>query len=356
MNIHSSRKPGTDIPASTGRRQALRSAAAAIAAPALVACAGGGSSFSSFAQSAPAAVSLAINEFAAMAPDTSGVLVRADMPLSPWASGQGTERKLFAASAVKTFILAQFLREAEAAGSSIGLSTRCEVSDTQRSIASPVLGGLTGTSNYGVVLDAMIARSDNTATDIAMAAAGPDRVRALIAQAGLTNTQIFDSTRRVFSYLAGAPIGVDLGWAGMLKILNGESTDLTPRTDVINANESMLSSATDLVSWYQQALTGKYFATAASLREFKRVSSQATALWQVVPADVISYGKGGSIDWEDFHALSLAGQMRFNNVPVSFAFMLNWTGGETSNARTPAFGAAASKVLNAVADALRTAA
>ncbi|MGF6345317.1 serine hydrolase [Variovorax sp. W2I14] len=355
MNIHPDKTPVTDIPSLASRRQALRSAAAAIAAPALVACGGGSSSFSSFAQTAPTAVSQAINDFAAMGPDTSGALVRADVPIAPWSTGQGTERKLFAASAVKTFILAQFLRGAEAAGSSIGLSTRCEVSDAQRSISSSVLGGLTGTSNYGNVLDAMIARSDNTATDIAMAAAGPDRVRALIAQAGLTNTQIFDSTRRVFSYLAGAPIGVDLGWPGMLKILSGDGAGLTPRTDVINSTESMLSSASDLVSWYQQALTGKFFSTAASLREFKRISSQATALWQVVPADVISYGKGGSIDWEDFHALSLAGQMRFNNVPVTFAFVLNWRGGETSNERTPAFGAAASKVLNAVADALRKA-
>lgn len=339
-------------PLSMGRRQALRNAAAAIAAPALVACGGGGDSF---AQTAPVAVNQGINDFMVMAPDTSSALVRADVPFAPWSAGQGTERKLFAASAVKTFILAQFLREAEAAGSSIGLSTRCEVSDAQRSLGSGVLGGLTGTSNYANMLEAMIARSDNTATDIAMAAAGPDRVRALIAQAGLTNTQIFNSTRRVFSYLAGAPIGVDLGWPDMLKIQNGESIGLTSRTDVINANESMLSSASDLVSWYQQALTGKYFTTAASLREFKRISSQATALWQVVPTDVISYGKGGSIDWEDFHALSLAGQMRFNNVPVTFAFMLNWRGGETSNERTPAFGVAVSKVLNAVADALRVA-
>lgn len=354
MNNHPGKTQVTDIPSLAGRRQALRSAAAAIAAPALVAC-GGGTSFSSFAQAVPTAVSQAINDFVAMAPDTSGALVRTDVSPIPWSAGQGTERKLFAASAVKTFILAQFLRGAEAAGSSIGLSTRCEVSDAQRSISSPVLGGLTGTSNYGNVLDAMIARSDNTATDIAMAAAGPDRVRALIAQAGLANTQIFDSTRRVFSYLAGAPVGVDLGWPGMLKILSGDNAGLTPRTDVINPTESMLSSASDLVSWYQQALTGKFFSTAASLREFKRISSQATALWQVVPADVISYGKGGSIDWEDFHALSLAGQMRFNNVPVTFAFVQNWKGGETSNERTPAFGAAASKVLNAVADALRKA-
>lgn len=340
-----------NISPSPGRRQALRSAAAAIAAPALVAC--GSTRSSSFAQTAPVAVDQAITDYMALAPDTASALVRVELPLTPWSSGQGTERKLFVASALKTFVLGEFLRQSEAAGSRIGLGTRCEVSDLHRSLGSSVLGGLSGTSNYANVLEAMIAHSDNTATDIAMAAVGPDKVRALIAQAGLANTQIFDSTRRVFSYLAGAPIGVDLGWPGMQKLQNGDNGGLSPRTDVINANQSMLSSATDLVSWYQQALAGKYFATAASLREFKRISAQATALWQVVPADTIAYGKGGSIDWEDFHALALAGQMRFNNVPVTFAFTLNWRGGPTSGARTAEFAAATARILNAVALALR---
>ena len=58
----------------------------------------------------------------------------------------------------------------------------------------------------------MIAHSDNTATDIALAKVGPAKVRALIAEAGLTATQIPDSTRRLFSYIAGAPEGRT--WAG----------------------------------------------------------------------------------------------------------------------------------------------
>jgi len=47
----------------------------------------------------------------------------------------------------------------------------------------------------------MIAYSDNTATDLATRTVGADRVRALIAQLGLSAIRIPDSTRIFFSYL-----------------------------------------------------------------------------------------------------------------------------------------------------------
>jgi len=336
-----------------GRRHALRSAAAAIAAPALVACGGGGSSFSSFAQSSPASVDASVAGFVRLQPGTSGALVRADVPQTPWSSGSGQDLMLFVGSAIKTFILAQFLRDSEVSRNGVTERTSCVIDDTFRSPSSPVFGKLSGTSNYRNALEAMMAHSDNMATDIALAQAQPDRVRALIAQAGLAQTQIPNSTRRLFSYLAGAPIGTDLGWASMQRVLNGDSLGLTPRSDVINEHESMLSSASDMVSWYQQALTGRYFQNASTLVEFKRISAVADSLWQLVPPDTIAYGKGGSIDWEGFHALALAGQMRIRNVPISFCFSMNWQGGTVDSAgRVPEFGAAVSKVLAAAAAAV----
>lgn len=335
------------------RRHALRTGAAAIAAPVLAACGGGGSA-SSYAQSAPSAVNDALAAFAKLEPETTGAMLRVDTPQSPWSAAHGADRKLFVASGFKTFVLGQFLRDHEVARNGITESSPCEVSDRLRSSGSSVLGGLTGTSNYRNALEAMIAHSDNTATDIALAQAEPDRVRALISQAGLSSTQIPTSTRRVFSYLAGAPVGVDLGWAGMLRMQNNEDLGFAPRTDVINANESMLSSAADMTSWYQQVLTGKFFQKPATTQEFKRISSMADALWMVVPQDTIAFGKGGSIDWEDFHALCVAGQMRVKDVPVSFCFTLNWRGGTaTSGSRTGEFGDITSKVLAAAAAAVR---
>jgi beta-lactamase class A len=336
------------------RRQALRTVAATIVAPAVVACGGGGGSTPSFAQGVPASVTDALAAYAKLEPLTSGAQVRVDAPTGTWSASHNASSKLFVGSAVKTFILAQFLRDVETERNGLKLTAPCEVSDLFRSPGSSVIGSLSGTSNYRNMLEAMIAHSDNMATDIALAKAEPARVRALIAQAGLTQTQIPESTRRLFSYLSGAPVGVDLGWEGMLRLANNDGMGLTPRTTVINADESMLSSAADMVSWYQQVLAGKFFQKATSTREFKRVSSMADALWFTVPDDVIAYGKGGSIDWEGFHALCLAGQMRTRDVPVSFCFTLNWSGGTVeSSARVPEFGEAVSKVLASVNAAVR---
>ena len=83
-----------------------------------------------------------------------------------------------------------------------------------------MFGHLTGTTTARSVLEAMIAHSDNTATDIALKRVGPDRVRAFIASAGFKSVKIPGSTRLLFSYLAGAPFGVDVGWKGMLEIEN----------------------------------------------------------------------------------------------------------------------------------------
>jgi beta-lactamase class A len=62
----------------------------------------------------------------------------------------------------------------------------------------------------------MIAHSDNTAPDIATEKVGADRLRALIAEAGLSSIRIPESTRLFRSYILGAAAGVDLGWPGVL--------------------------------------------------------------------------------------------------------------------------------------------
>jgi beta-lactamase class A len=187
-----------------------------------------------------------------------------------------------------------------------------------------VLLHLTGTTPARSVLEAMIAHSDNTATDIALARVGVDRVRAFIAEAGLQGVLIPDSTRRLFSWLAGAAPGTDLGWTGMMQALDGKLPG-TPRAPV-NDQQSMIASAATFVAYYHQALTGKYFTKPETLVEFKRIQAMADAIPVVVPLDTVAYAKGGSIDWQDFHALCVPGQMLLGRQPVSFCFTLNWTG------------------------------
>jgi beta-lactamase class A len=52
----------------------------------------------------------------------------------------------------------------------------------------------------------------------------------------------------------------------------------------------------------------------------------ADAIPLVVPPDTVAYAKGGNIDWQDFHALCVPGQMLLGRRAVTFCFTLNWTG------------------------------
>ena len=233
--------------------------------------------------------------------------------------------QLFVASAIKTFILCQYLRDVESGG--LSEDEQLPVNDSVRTDGSPVLVNLTGTTAARSILEAMITHSDNTATDIALLHVGPDRVRSLIAAQGLAATLIPDSTRRFFSYNMGAPLGVDIGWSGVQEVL-ASGRALGPPHRPLNDQETLASSADDLVSYYRQALAGRLFTKPTTLPEFKRIHLTNTFF----PEDTVGYGKGGSGDWvadsmdvADFHALSYAGQMVVNATPVTFCFVVNWT-------------------------------
>lgn len=269
----------------------------------------------------PKAVEDGLMQFAAITPQASALVVF-ERPGQTWGAGRDPHAVLFVGSAVKTFILAQALRDVEA--KRLSEDDQWAVDDAVRSLVSPVLANLTGTTTGRTVLEAMIAHSDNTATDIALAKVGPDAVRALMTKAGLSRSRIPDSTRRLFSYIAGAPVGEDLGWAGMLKLQAGWSPG--PSRPAVNDQQSMLSSSTELVLWYQRALEGRFFQEPETLTEFKRIQAMADAISIAVPPRIAAYGKGGSIDWEDFHCMSFAGQMVSGPAHVTFAFTINWTG------------------------------
>ena len=246
--------------------------------------------------------------------------------------------QLFVASAIKTFIVCQYLRDVEAGRFSE--DEQLEVNDSVRTDASPVLLNLTGTTPARSILEAAIAHSDNTATDIALGHVGPDRVRSFIAAAGLNATLIPDSTRRFLSYNFGAPVGVDLGWAGIQEVFRTHQLPGPPRSP-LNNQQTLASSADDLVSFYKRALAGEFFNKPATLTEFKRIHLNNTFF----PDDTAGYGKGGSGnfladmgDVPDFHVISFAGQMVVGTTPVTFCFAMNWMGEHPeSEALIPAF-------------------
>jgi len=287
----------------------------------------------------------AMTAFSAL-PGTASAFLAVDDPAGAWQLGHMPDRPLFVGSAVKTFILAAYLLAVQDGG--LSLAEQLPVDDEVRSLVSPVLGELTGTLPARSVLEAMIAHSDNTATDIALKKIGVDAVRALIARVPLQGVRVPTSTRRLFSYIAGAPQGQDLGWAGAQAVM-ADRLPGQPRP-IVNDVETMVAPASDLVSWYRYVLSGRLFTSATALSEFRRISAMADALSFVVPAGVAAYGKGGSIVWQGENALSLAGQMVVRGIPASFCFSYNWPGGPDSvPPATEALIPAVRNVLRAVA-------
>jgi beta-lactamase class A len=225
---------------------------------------------------------------------------------------------LFTASAYKTFVLGQYLRDVEAG--QLSEDEQLAIDDGVRTLGSPVFLNLAGTTQARSVLEAMITRSDNIATDIATGKVGADRVRALIAQAGLRSIRIPDTTRLFLSYIFGAPAGVDLGWPG---IENPPGPPRPPLNDVI----TLAGNARDFVSWYEQALRGTFFANRATLTEFKRIQAMSVQIAQAVPPDTPAYAKGGELPWPGLSTKSFAGQIVVGGdgrTPVTFCFIVNW--------------------------------
>jgi beta-lactamase class A len=253
-------------------------------------------------------------------PGKKGVQIDVDAPGNFWSVQHESDAPLFCGSCFKTFVLATYLQEVEAGR--LDLSEQLAIDDGIRSVGGNVLDRLTGTAPARIVLEAMIAHSDNTATDVAMARVGADKVRAFIARAGLKDARIPDSTRRYFSYAAGYAPGADMGWAGIEAMLAGKEPH-APR-DAINDESTMACPAATFVDYYKRALKGEFFQKPDTLVEFKRIQAMADSIAVVVPPDTPAYLKGGSIDWNGFHCIATAGQMIVCGTPVTFCLNLNW--------------------------------
>jgi len=267
-------------------------------------------------------------------PGTKSAQVDVDTPESPWRATFQPHEPLFCGSCFKTFVLAAFLQEVEAGR--VDENEQLAIDEGVRSPGGSVFENLTGTTAARNVLEAMIAHSDNTATDAAMKRIGASRVRKFIAGAGLQKTRIPDSTRRFFSYVAGAAAGEDLGWKPLHELLQNQNTDAAKFRHPLNDVATMAAPADELVAYYKRALAGEFFTKPDTLREFKRIQSMADSIAVVVPPDTPCYMKGGSVDWNGFHCMASAGQMIVRGTPVTFALTLNWNDSDGDQAKTVA--------------------
>lgn len=272
-----------------------------------------------------------LDDFLAL-PGTKSGQLDVDAVTDPWRVTHAPDVPLFCGSAFKTFVLATYLKEVEAGR--LSEAQQLVIDDNVRSVGGGVFEHLSGSTEARNVLEAMIAHSDNTATDVALARVGADKVRAFIAEAGLRQARIPDSTRRFFSYLAGYPAGEDMGWKGLQELPAGKRNG-TPRSPV-NGEETMVCPAAEFVSYYKRALAGGFFEEKETLIEFKRIQGMADAIALVVRQDTAAYLKGGSIDWNGFHCLAVAGQMIVAATPVIFCLILNWTDSDGEKAAVEA--------------------
>jgi beta-lactamase class A len=234
-----------------------------------------------------------------------------------------SDKRLFAASANKTFALCEALRQADSPDVADALeATELALDSSVWSFGSPTFNppNLSGIVSERTTLEAMITRSDNTATDMILKLVGADNVRRFIAAAGLNNTLIPDSTRALTGYVFGAPNYLTLTWEQLLQVVQGPLVH-----PFFNDVETFASSADDFVSYYSRALRGDFFQHAATLNEFRRILTLCDFIYLVpLPLGVSAYAKSGNVDISGFHVRSIAGGMFFQNHWVYFAFIINW--------------------------------
>lgn len=190
------------------------------------------------------------------------------------------------------------------------------------SFGSPTFNvpNLSGIVSERTTLEAMITRSDNTATDMMFKLVGADNVRQFINSIGLTQTLVPDSTRALTAYVFGAPNYKTITWDELQSVVKGKLVN-----PFLNNVETLASSADDFVSYYSRALQGEFFKHGETLNEFRRILTLCDFIYLIpLPLGVSAYAKSGNADFPNFHARSIAGGIFFDGHWVYFAFVINW--------------------------------
>ena len=233
-------------------------------------------------------------------------------------------RQLFAASGIKTFALCEALRQKDSPDVVEALEEETLVLDESVwSLGSPIFNppNLRGTVSERTALEAMIMRSDNTATDMIFNLAGAPNIRSLIASAGLRNTLVPDNTRIFAGYIFGAPNYRTVTWDEILLLASGGQL----AHPLLNDVQTLASSADDFVRYYAHALQGSFFHHHETLQEFRRILTLCDFIYLIpLPLGVSAFMKSGNADSPGFHARTIAGGMFVDRRWVFFAFMLNW--------------------------------
>ena len=244
-----------------------------------------------------------------------------------------SDKQLFVASAIKTFALCEALRQADSTDIDDELEHKELTLDASVwSLGSPTFNppDLTGLVSERTTLEAMVTRSDNTATDMIFKLVGADNIRRFLAEAGLTQTLVPDSTRVFTGYVFGADNYKTITWKQLLQVVRGPLVH-----PFLNDVQTLASSAGDLVSYYSRALQGNFFQHRETLNEFRRILTLCDFIYLIpLPLGVSAYAKSGNADFPGFHARSIAGAIFFSGHWVYFAFIINWDAAELNDEET----------------------
>jgi beta-lactamase class A len=216
-------------------------------------------------------------------------------------------KQMFVGSAIKTFILAEALRQVDSPNivqtlTAKQLTLDASVWNLDSQTFNPP--NLIGQVSQRTALEAMIQHSDNTGTDMSLKLVGPENVRQLIASAQLSATLIPESTRAFFGYLLGAKDYKAFSWKELMAATNNSMIN-----SPMNQVQTLASSAGDFVSYYSRALQGEFFKNKETLAEYRRILSLGDAIWLLpLPLGGSAFCKGGSIDVVKFHALCAPGE------------------------------------------------
>jgi beta-lactamase class A len=261
--------------------------------------------------------------------------------------------RMFVGSAFKAYVLCERLRQLDGPDVVQKLQTNLLPLDASVWVPGSSLfdpPNLSGKAPERTAAEAMIMHSDNTGTDMVMAATNPAEVRKFIADIRLKNTQIPDSIRSFLGYLLGFPDFRHTTWEQLVAADKNNAPLVNPP---LNDIETLASSASDLVSFYTRSLQGDFFTQPETLQEFRRILSTADAISRAVPVGASAYAKGGSLDVPGYHAACIAGGMAFSGRWVYYATIINWNAPEQNDPNTfNAFVAATAKAFQTVYDAL----
>lgn len=206
-------------------------------------------------------------------------------------------RRFEVGSTFKAFVAAEYARQVAAGQVDPGrrLTIRLEDRVDSSDMTDQLLDG--ATIPLQAAAEAMIAVSDNTATDLVMGVVGAEKVRDLLHELGLGDTTFPDSTRSIYERFRAEP-----GWRPV----------------------ACLTTMTDLVTFYSATVRERVLGDTVTDRFLGLMRQEDILQGARWPNGVTCYRKSGSLEPPPQFALGMAGAFVSTDDEVTtFAFALN---------------------------------